>query len=159
MNKVRIIGCGNLYRGDDAAGILVVHRLREFGVEAHEAGDDMTRLMSAWQPDESVFLVDAALAVAAPGTILRFSPKDLPRATKDLRFSTHGIDLAEFIGLAGALGRLPRELTVIGIVGENFAAGAKVGAAVREAVERVAAELASLAHPEKATDAVASAQA
>jgi Ni,Fe-hydrogenase maturation factor len=34
--EYRIIGCGNAERGDDAAGLLLVRRLRELGVDAHE---------------------------------------------------------------------------------------------------------------------------
>ncbi len=144
MGTIRIIGCGNLQRGDDAAGILVVHRLRELGIDAEEAGDEILRTMTVWKPEEHVILVDAAQSDASPGTVLRFQPEDLTRHVRALRFSTHGIGLADMVGLADALGRLPQRLSVIGIVGANFAAGAKLTPAVREAIEDVAAELAAI---------------
>lgn len=144
MNGTRIIGCGNLQRGDDAAGILVVHRLREMGIDAEEAGDEILRAMAAWKPEDHVIFVDAAQSSEAPGTVLRFQPEELAHYVHALRFSTHGIGLADMVGLAGALGRLPQRLSVIGIVGENFTAGARLTPAVREAIEDVAAELAAI---------------
>ena len=35
-----ILGCGNPDRSDDAAGVLVVRRLRELGIHADEFGGD-----------------------------------------------------------------------------------------------------------------------
>jgi len=44
--SLRIIGCGNLDRGDDAAGLLVARRLRALGVEAAEhSGEGLTLLI------------------------------------------------------------------------------------------------------------------
>lgn len=152
MSSIRIIGCGNLYRGDDAAGLLVVHRLREMGIPAEEAGDDLTRIMTLWQPEDTVFLVDAAQAELPLGTILRYLPGDLAKAPSHIRFSSHGMDLAEVVHLAGALGRLPKQLVVMGIVGGNFGLGDRVSPPVRAAIELVVGELGSrVRHAEAGT--------
>lgn len=143
MNTIRIIGCGNLYRGDDAVGLLVVHRLQEMGIPAEEAGEDLTRMISRWQPEETVFIVDAATAELPPGTILRYLASDLAKMPSHIRFSSHGMDLAEVIGLAGALGKLPKELVIIGIVGSAFGIGERVTPPVRSALELVVGELGS----------------
>ena len=151
MEAIRIIGCGNLLRGDDAAGVLVIHRLRDIGIPAEEATGEVLRLFEQWQPDETVYLVDAAAADAPPRTILRFSPEELPRHKGEFRFSTHGVSITEVVGLAGIVGKMPRELVVIGIVGENFRTGARMTPAVRDAVEVVAAELAGIARSRNGT--------
>lgn len=53
--------------------------------------------------------------------------------------STHALGLAEAVELGRALGRLPPTLTVFGIEGTTFTAGATPTPAVLAAVPRVAA--------------------
>jgi len=44
---MKVIACGNLECGDDAAGILVAQRLREWGIDAREA----ISLFDAWDAE------------------------------------------------------------------------------------------------------------
>jgi hypothetical protein len=66
---------------------------------------------------------------------------DLP--VDAFRSSTHAFGLAETIRLARMLDRLPKKLTVYGIEGAHFVAGAPPSPAVLEGVQRAVDEIAS----------------
>lgn len=54
-----IIGIGNEYRNDDAAGLLVARQLRECrleGVDIRELSGDGSDLMEAWNTKSKVYL-------------------------------------------------------------------------------------------------------
>ena len=148
MPPMQIIGFGNLERGDDAAGLLVAHRLRDLGVPARDTTADLLGLMTDWRLDQPLLLVDAVIsdrAASQPdGLILHFRPADLPRFGKAFRFSTHGLGIPELIGMASALGRLPPEAAVLGITGSHFGGGDRTSREVLSAVELLAAEVATV---------------
>ena len=136
-----IIGIGNEYRGDDAAGLIAARRLKERladSVTVLEQGGDGAALMEVWRGAETVIIIDAATSGAPPGTILRFeaNARQIPQET--FRCSTHAFGVVEAIELARALGRLPRRLVVYGIEGKNFAAGARLSTEVEQAVGEAA---------------------
>jgi hydrogenase maturation protein HypF len=134
---VLVIGCGNPDRGDDAAGILVVRRLRELGVEAREHAGDGLALIESWSGAERVILVDSVMTGAPPGTIGRWLEADaVPLREKSA--STHGFGVAEAIEMARSLGRLPASLTIYGIEGRAFEPGAAPSPEVLASVEEVA---------------------
>jgi hydrogenase maturation protease len=129
-----VIGVGNPWRGDDAAGLEVARRT---GGVQHEG--DCTRLLDAWEGHDDVVVVDAALSGAAPGTVHRVGAP-LPVT---LRSSSHAFGVAEAVELARALGRLPRGLRVCAIEGSDFALGPGLSPEVEAAVESLAAQLIS----------------
>ena len=78
---VLVVGCGNLLRGDDAVGPLLVRHLWDRGVPAHvelvdggTAGMDVAFKMRG---REKVVIVDASLTGAAPGTLYRVPGEEL----------------------------------------------------------------------------------
>ena len=124
MAPVLVVGVGNAFRGDDAAGLLVVKLLREanpLGVTLLEQSGEGTALIEAWQDYETVILVDAAHSGAAPGTIHRFEVGDGPLpATLTARFSSHAFGVAGAVELARALDRLPPRLIIYALEGKTF---------------------------------------
>lgn len=138
-----ILGCGNQDRGDDGAGVAVVRRLRELGVDAVEHDGDMLALVDAWSGSGEVVLVDAAVSGAAPGSITVWNANASVLPAAIFRCSTHAFGVAEGVELARAMGRLPARLTLYGIEGASFDQGAPLSPAVAEAVERVAQEIAA----------------
>jgi hydrogenase maturation protease len=142
---MRIIGCGNHERGDDGAGLLVVERLRELGVESLGArtktcSGEATEVMDAWAADDEVILVDAVVTGASAGTIHRWD-NGIPLAGGSISASTHGFGVGEAIRLARALGRYPKSLRVYGIEGRQFELGTEISPEVRLAVENVAQQI------------------
>ena len=148
MTKTLVIGIGNAWRGDDAAGLLVAHALRArelTDVTVVDAAGVDTDLIDRWQGAGRVILVDAVVSGAAPGTVHRFdlSRDGLPETHTFC--STHALDLAAVVELARVLDRLPPELWVFGVEAGDFTHGHPVGTAVlrgmNECVETIVAAL------------------
>jgi hydrogenase maturation protease len=139
---LRVVGIGNRWRSDDAAGLEVVARLqgtlpRE--IELHEREGEPTALIDSWEGAEAVWLVDAVSSGAPAGTLHRIEVGEQELPAELFRTSTHHVGLAEAVELARALGKLPRRMVVLGIEAERLDVGEGLTAAVAEAVERAAA--------------------
>lgn len=156
---ILILGIGNEYRSDDAAGLLVARRLRARrlpGVEVREHDGEAASLIEAWRGASVVILVDAVAADAEPGRILRLDANVQPIPHALFRCSTHAFGVAEAIELARALGELPPRLIVYGVVGMSWAHGTERSPAVLSAipilectvVEEIERLRASLTRPE-----------
>jgi len=141
-----VIGVGNEFRGDDAAGLAVARAVRaqvaraEPGtVTIRECGGDPARLLESWLGHDAVFVADAMRSGAAPGTIRRVDVgQDTPPRRHGQSSSTHGIGLEETIELARGLDRLPPALIVYAIEGARFGTGTGLSAEVEAAVPRLA---------------------
>jgi len=149
MSRARprlVIGVGNAFRRDDGAGLAVADRVAALAapdaatVEVRRLDGEGVRLLDLWEGHDDVVLVDAASGDAAPGTVLS-ADGACPLPSAFCR-STHAFGVAEALALARALGRLPRRLTVLGVVGRDFGFGPDLSPPVRAAVERLAERLA-----------------
>lgn len=149
--KIIVIGIGNEFRGDDAAGLLVVRRLKEkppAGVEFLEQSGEATALMETMNQTGTVILVDAVQSGAEAGTIHRYDASEQSMPAQFLRCSTHNFSVHDAIEMARALEKLPPRLMVYGIEGSHFEPGAELSPAVQtamvEAVQRINEELQTL---------------
>lgn len=141
MKRAVVVGLGNPYRGDDAAGLAVVARLHgrvPAGVELVECEREATRLLDTWAGRDAAILVDAVASGAAVGTVHRFDASAQPLPARVFRGSTHAFGLADAVELGRALQTLPTTVIVHGVEGRAFAAGEELSSAVASAVERVA---------------------
>jgi hydrogenase maturation protease len=143
-----VIGVGNRWRRDDAAGFEVVDALQDRiddTVALVQSDGEPTRLLDAFALAPTVVMVDAVVTGAAPGTIHRFSDEELPNQM-GIGQSSHLVQLVETIELGKLLGKLPNGLVLIGIEATDFANGEgmtdPVTKGVAKAVEAVLAELA-----------------
>lgn len=146
-----VIGVGNPYRHDDAAGLVVVDQLRQrFGddhrVRLIDLDGEPVRMIQAWEGSPSVIIVDAVRSLQPAGTIHRLPAEQVSaaEATGVSLGGGHLLGLGEAIDLARALGDLPNELTVYGIEGADFDLGEGVSEAVAEACAVVAGEIAGV---------------
>ncbi|MGZ4411516.1 MAG: hydrogenase maturation protease [Gaiellaceae bacterium] len=149
---VFVIGVGNAWRGDDAVGLEVVHRLRgklPEGVHLRHSEGEPTRLLEDWYGAKALVLVDATNSGAEPaGTVRRIdlSAGEVPQAL--FRGSTHHFSLGDAIELARSMKRLPERSILYGIEATSFDTGSGLQPAVEAAVapvaERVVSEVASL---------------
>lgn len=141
----RVIGLGNPYRGDDAAGRACIAELRgrlPVDLELIESDGEPAALLALLGCAREACLIDACASGLPAGTVQRFDAAaailpSLPGAT-----STHGIGLAEAIELARALGALPRRCVVYAIEGLSYGAGESLSDPVRTAVRAVAERIA-----------------
>ena len=147
-----VIGVGNRWRRDDAAGLAVLAGLRG------RVGDDVsliasdgepTRLLDAFERSDRVVMVDAVVTGAVPGTVHRFTDTELP-SQMGIGQSSHLVQLVETISLGRLLGRLPNGLVLIGIEAteddedfdedfEDFDNGEEMTGPVAGAIERAVA--------------------
>lgn len=136
-----VIGCGNLDRGDDGAGILVARRLRELGLDALENRGDLLAMLDAWEGAELAIIVDTVVTGAPPGRISLWDARTAPLEKDQFRCSTHSFGVAEAVEMARLLDRLPARVWIYGIEGSCFEPGTGASQAVAEAVEKVAQQI------------------
>jgi len=139
-----IIGCGNLQRGDDGAGIMAVERLRALGIAAEVCAGEASELIGTWSGADDVIVIDAVVTCAPVGAVHVWDGQH-PLEYGKSSGSTHGLGVAEAIELARAINCLPERLRVYGIEGKSFGIGSgvspEVERAVHEVVTRIAAEV------------------
>ncbi|MBI5668594.1 MAG: hydrogenase maturation protease [Chloroflexi bacterium] len=143
-----IIGIGNDWRGDDAAGLLAARALRKLNlpnVTITEHGGDGASLMQTWAGAAVVILIDAVSAGGNPGTIYRIDANHETTAPDSFSTSSHLLGVGEAVELARALGQLPPRLVIFGIEGRDFAVNAALSPAVAAnlpvLVERIVQEI------------------
>jgi hydrogenase maturation protease len=138
---MHIIGCGNRERGDDAAGLLVVERLQDLGIEdlgvkTEVCNGEATAVMNWLRADGDIIVVDAVVRGAAVGTIHLWH--GIPPVSNKVSTSSHSMGLGEALRLAKTLGLFPKTLRVYGIEGERFEVGSPVSREVNESAQKLA---------------------
>jgi hydrogenase maturation protease len=151
--SVAVIGVGNLLRGDDGAGILVVRELRKKlkggSVETLESGGDVTQLLDCFDRFSVVFIVDAVRIEDEtsqlgdnPARVFRVNALNEELPVGERAASSHVLGVAQAVALGRLLGKLPRVLEVWGLESRNFVVGAEPGKPVLRAVNEAAKSLA-----------------
>lgn len=135
-----VIGIGNDYRHDDAAGLLVARRLKALNipdVRIVESDGQPPRLLELWHDASMVIVIDAVSSGAAPGTIHWFDLEQEGVPADLVQISSHGLGVAQAIELARALGRVPAKIKLFGIEGKNFEQGEGLTPEVAESLPAV----------------------
>lgn len=143
MSKVTVIGIGQSFRGDDAAGLEAVRRWREqFNATASRPEVQVEvcelpglGLLDLFEGADSVLLVDAVQSGARVGTIHRIGPQELAAFTAESN-SAHGWGVAETLGLARQLGLPLPTIHLIGIEAGQMDIGAGLSAEVEAAIPK-----------------------
>lgn len=154
-----IIGCGNVDRGDDAAGPLVARRLRALAAESlarqaagfeimfdimfeimEQTGESFS-LMDCWTTSDHVILVDATAPTGTPGQVQVWNARADQLPEDIFPCSTHAFGVREAVELARAMNALPQTLLIYGIEARQFVSGAPPSPEVERAVASVAKEL------------------
>jgi hydrogenase maturation protease len=157
MPRILVVGLGNPLMADDGAGIAVAERLGSHplppGARA-EAGDtDSLRLLSLWRGEAEVWLVDAILAGAPPGTIHRLSHDEV-LSIPQRHAAAHFLSLPESLRwIAAARPDMAAvHYRLFGIEPESIALSPGLTPAVARAVvalaDEIAAEIGALADAE-----------
>jgi hydrogenase maturation protease len=143
-----VLGLGNLLCGDDGAGVAAVEMLRDryetpSGTAVLDGGTLGLSLLPYVEDARDAILVDAVQADAPPGTPVRLEGSAVPLAARE-RLSVHQVGVADLLGGAHLVGRLPQRLLLLGVVPETlelrFGRSASVEAALPDLVERIVTE-------------------
>lgn len=138
-----IVGCGNLLRGDDAAGPVLVRMLagRDLpeGVRLIDGGTAGMDIAFAMRGVRRVIIVDASRVGVPPGTVHRVPGSELT----DLRppeGNLHSFRWDQALGFATWLlkDEYPDDITVYLVEGESFQHGDALTPAVQASVDRIA---------------------
>lgn len=138
-----VVGCGNLLRGDDGVGPILVRNLWERGVptgarlvDGGTAGMDVAFQMRG---AERVVIVDAAATGSAPGTLFRVPGAELAELPPLEGLHSHAFRWDNAIALARwALGQdCPTDITVFLIEVADIALGAELSEPVTATMEQV----------------------
>ncbi len=141
-----IVGVGNVFRGDDAVGILIARFLKRcfkenvkiIGVDT--SFDELIQFLGDY---DLIIFIDAIKSEEKPGEIyrLKFGVDKIPAQLEF--FSTHSVGLIEYIEIAKALGKLPKELIIYGIVGKDFDVGSSISSEVKVSCKEIVREILS----------------
>lgn len=140
MTDVRVIGVGNVMRGDDAVGLIVARRLvllAPRNVDVVESGGAVDDLLHLVEGARVVILIDAARSGATPGTVHRrdLSQTQIGVERTEWPRSSHALTIIDVLELARVLGTLPSRVIVFGIEIVHTDFGQGLSAAVAEGVQ------------------------
>lgn len=152
MRKTLVLGCGNIFAGDDGVGVQVAERLRarrfppEVEIVQGETGGLL--LLDSIRGAKKVIIVDAFWGGAQVGEVVRLTEEDL-LSQKGFWRSPHHLGIPEILSLVRILEpeNFPEEVVIIGIQVPaqrkwSFGLSPLVEAAVEKAVAAVEEELA-----------------
>ena len=159
-----IIGCGNLNRSDDGAGIVVAHELIEYlefrprpDVQVFDAGTGGMEVMFRARGAQRLVLIDASRSGSEPGAVFRVPGEELERDYQP-SYSLHDFrwDHALYAGRRIFGATFPSDVTVFLIEIATIELGTQLSGPVAMAAERVVRDLRTLIDEHReSTDAVA----
>ena len=144
-----VIGCGNLNRSDDGAGVRVIHQLRQdfadalpASVKLFDAGTGGMEVMFQARGAGALIVVDACRSGAEAGAIFRLPGSEIDTAHQPA-YSLHDFrwDHAVHAGRRIFGDAFPSELTVYLIEAGSLALGTELTAPVGRAVGKVVAHV------------------
>ena len=136
--KIVLLGIGSLLRADDAAGMLVAERLKNFKTKrtnfrvlfGETAPENLTGEIKRLKPKD-VIIVDAADTGKLAGAVTVFQPQEL----KGVTFSTHQLPLS--ILAKYLVESLHCRVIILGIQPKTLKFGLPCSKEVKQAVESV----------------------
>ena len=117
MDKILIVGIGNLLCRDEGIGVHVIQEMKNMRLPDHidllDMGTSTMDLISYLEEVKKLIVIDAMKAGGTPGTIYRCKPEDLLPTEED-PISLHEIGLLETLDMAKKKG-LEIDTVVIGV--------------------------------------------
>ena len=140
--KIVVVGVGNILLSDEGLGVKAVQELEKRGVpenvSLYDAGTSLHLVMSSFEGYDKMIIVDAIQGGSAPGSIYRFTLKELEegQAPKlNYMFSLHEIDVPRTLALEKLVSRLPEEVVFLGMEPEKVEPGLDLSPIVQEKLE------------------------
>ena len=145
--NVLVLGLGNILLSDEGAGVKAIEALtRRYDfpevVEIIDGGTMGLELLPYFEERSHVLIIDAVKVGKKPGTIVRID--DLP-AFFSSKTSPHQIGLADVMGVAAIMEKLPKHIVLFGIEPKRLSTSlnlsSEVARNIHRLVETVVAEL------------------
>jgi len=115
---LKVLGIGNILRGDDGIGPKIISELSKksvsLEVEFIDAGSDSFKVLDYLTGNDPVILIDCARMGRSAGEVVRFKLNKANILVIDKAISLHGFGFGEVFKMAEKLGKVA-DCTVIGI--------------------------------------------
>jgi len=154
MQKVLVLGVGNLLLRDEGVGIHAIRALLDDyfipeGVEVIDGGTAGMELLSFLVGVHRVILLDAVKAGGLPGSLIRLEDEEIPTFFRR-KWSPHQVGLADVLAVLKLTGERPCHITLWGIEPARMELGLELSESVfpqvSVLVERVVEELRKLGY-------------
>ncbi len=139
MGRVRVVGLGSEWAGDDAVGLIAARKLREKNIPGVEI---MIREIPDWemfeqmQDDDLLLFIDACDSGGEAGTIYQLRADEIiGRGVRHC--SSHGLGLAEWLSMAEVLGTRTGRVTIFAIEMKGTGMGDSLSKPVEDAIPRL----------------------
>ena len=145
---MKVFAVGNPFYGDDGVAAAVLTEVRARGMpppdDLWDLHTDALDLVDRFAPDGVNVIVDAADMGLAPGEVACFRAGEVRLRIRSDHLSMHGFGLAEACELALQLGKLPRDVIIVGVQPALIEIGKGLSDPVAAAVPRVVDLLAGI---------------
>ena len=141
--SILVIGCGNVLRGDDAAGPILVRRLGNRGlpegVRCVDGGTGGIDVVLQMRGVPEVILIDACRSGSEPGSLFEIPPAEFENLPPPAGLDLHAFRWDHAVALARSLLKddHPETVTAYLIEGERFEVGEGLSPAVDQAIDRL----------------------
>ena len=136
MDKILIVGIGNLLCRDEGIGVHVIQEMGNIKLPDHidllDMGTSTMDLISYLEGVKKLIAIDAMKAGGAPGTIYKCRPEDLLPEEKG-PISLHEIGLLESLNMAQKMG-MKIDTVIIGVEPEILDWGMELTEAVKNKI-------------------------
>src|SRR4030042_3147232 len=140
QKPILILGIGNILLKDEGLGVHVVQRMKDIAlppdVEVMDGGTMGIDLLYYIEGRKKVIVIDVVNADGTPGTLYRFTDKDL-EDKKGMLFSAHDIDFSDVLKTAQLFGNKPEEVVFIGIKPEEISEGIGLSPCIEERIPKI----------------------
>ena len=142
-----IIGCGNLLRGDDATGPVLIRRMWERGlperVHCADGGTGGMDVAFQMRGVPHVILVDACQSGSDPGSLFKLPGEEVEELPPVEGINLHAFRWDHALAFARWLLKedYPDQVTVYLIEGTDFCVGEKLSPAVDSAIDKLVERL------------------
>jgi hydrogenase maturation protease len=134
---LKVIGLGNIIRGDDGIGPVVIEELEKNGhllpVHLCDAGSDAFTVLDHLLGSEPVLIIDCARMGKKPGTVKKIVTTDIERMPSDIGMSLHGYSLVGIWKIAQSMG-VKKNLAIIGVEPDSIQFNSGLSEVVKKSI-------------------------
>lgn len=145
MDKIIVLGIGNILISDEGFGVRVVEKLQECykfpdNVQLLDGGTMGYELLYRLIGIQKLILIDAVNGDAAPGTLFRFSGPEV-NAYYSQKVSMHQLGIQEVLAMLEITDNTVPDLLVLGVQPASLEFGLDLSPIIEAAAETVAAQV------------------
>ncbi len=144
---VAVLGMGNLIYSDDGAGLRALRQLEKdpalpAGVDIVDGSAAGLPVVNLIENAERLLILDAVHVGAVPGTVVRLDDSDLKEISGGAH--VHELGVSDLISALRLMGKMPRQMVLLGIQADSIALGTELTPAVESGLPRLVSESLSL---------------